>query len=492
MTRKSWAGALMALALVATACGRDESTSPVEATDGPPPAESAAPAPAGESVAPVPTEGGDTTVANTEAPPLTDADPCAGAALEDTDIGVSADKITVLVMADVGSELAPGLFQGNLDGAQAWAKDVNANGGLACRQIEVIEWDSKISQTESTNGFLEACSKAVAMIGSNSLFIGDVSIIETCKDAAGADTGIADISERAVDAIHQCSDHVFAFAGVNGSCPYSGEGPRDYESFVGPFVKYTEIAGAPLHGIYLVPSDLPSTIASSMPTIRGLNQAGLVVSDGEYGVSGRAEQAVFAEYVAAMKTSGSNVAINGSNDQAMIKLRTEAKAQGLDESGIIWACSLSCYTEGFKNDPNVDGTYLWLPFLPFEERDSNPEIVTFLDTIGQDFPQSWAVGAWNSGRAFEQAVNAIVASDGPNGITRARILDEMAKVTDFTNGGWVGSVDYSKKQISGCFVMMQLTGGEYKRVWPEEVGTLDCDEANKVTWSGDSAGEFKG
>jgi Periplasmic binding protein len=485
--------AFCALSMVSlAACGRDGST----ATSEKPTVPSAAPAPNTPAPEPVTTDsvaGGQTTdPPATDAPPTTDADPCAGVTLEASDTGISADTITVVVMADVGSELAPGLFQGSIDGTKAWASAVNAAGGLACRQIEVIEWDSKISATESTNGFLEACAKAAAMIGSTSLFIGDVSVIETCPDASGAPTGIADIPERAVDALHQCSTHVFTVAGVNGSCPYTGTGPRTYQAAVGVYKQYTEIAGGPLHGIYMVPADLPATIASSMPTIRGLNQEGLVASDAEFGVSGRAEQAVFAEYVAAMKTAGSNIAINGSNDQAMIKLRTEAKAQGLDETGVIWACSLSCYTAGFQKDPNVDGTYLWLPFLPFSESDSNPELATFLDNIGQPFPASWAVGAWNSGRAFETAVNAIVAADGPNGVTRAAILAEMAKITDFNSNGWIGSVDFSKKEIASCFVIMQLNGGNFERVFPTEVGTLDCDQANLVEWTGDSMAEFKG
>ena len=495
MTRKKLFGALCVLTLTVAACGRDSTSSPGEApattaaptaTPAPEPATTAAAGGEPSATTPAPE------AATTEAAPVTEADPCAGVTLEESEIGVSADKITVLAMADVGSPLAPGLFQGNLDGAKAWADSVNANGGLACRQIELIQWDSKLDGTEATNGFLEACSKALALVGSNSLFIGDVSVIDTCNDKAGTPTGIADVAERAVDAVHQCSDHVFPIGGVNGSCPYGGTGPRDYQSFVGPFEKYTEIAGAPLHGIYMVPADLPTTIASSMPTIRGLNQAGLVTSDAEFGVSGRAEQAAFAEYVAAMKTAGSNLAINGSNDQAMIKLRTEAKAQGLDESGVLWACSLACYTDGFKKDPNVDGTYLWLPFLPFEDRAVNPEVSTFLDAIGQDFPASWAAGAWSAGRAFEQAVNTIVAADGPNALTRAGILAEMAKVTAFDAGGFFGSIDFSKKAISNCFVIMHLEGGAFKRVWPEEAGTLDCSDTNIVKWSGDSSAEFAG
>ncbi len=126
------------------------------------------------------------------------ADPCEGVALEQTEVGVSADTITVLVMADVGSELAPGLFQGSIDGTKAWAEHVNANGGLACRQVKVLS-GTKISATEATNGFLEACAKALAMVGSNSLFVGDTTPVQNCPDMAGDVTGIPDIVALSAD-----------------------------------------------------------------------------------------------------------------------------------------------------------------------------------------------------------------------------------------------------------------------------------------------------
>jgi Periplasmic binding protein len=428
---------------------------------------------------------------STEAPTTTAADPCAGVTLEATETGISSDTITVLVMADVGSELAPGLFQGAIDGTKAWAKAVNAAGGLGCRQVEVEEWDSKINPTESTNGFLEACSKALALVGTYSLFIGDVSVINTCPDAAGAATGIADIAGLAVDAVHQCSTNVFTVSGVAGACPYSGTGTRDYKVATGSYKQYEAIAGGTLHGVYLIPGDLPSTIQAAMPTIRALNSTGYI-SDGEFGVSGRAEQAVYAEYVAAVQANDSNIVIDGSNDQTMIKMRSEAVAQGLDESGVIWACTIACYTKAFIDSPVSEGTYLALPFLPFEERDVNDELDTFLTTIGQDFPASWAVSAWNSGRAFEVAINQIVATEGPNGITRAKVIEAMGKVSDFDSNGWIGTVDFANKALSPCFVLVHVEGGQYVRKYPEERGTMDCSPDNLTPWTGDAAAEFRG
>ena len=102
-------------------------------------------------------------------------DGCSGATLTATDIGITPTTITIEVMADVGSPLAPGLFQGNLDAINGFAKYVNANGGIACRKLVVRTWDSKLDPTESKNGLIDACANAFAMVGNNALFNPDVS-----------------------------------------------------------------------------------------------------------------------------------------------------------------------------------------------------------------------------------------------------------------------------------------------------------------------------
>src|SRR5512139_2030928 len=69
---------------------------------------------------------------------------CEGVDLQATDVGITADTITIQVMADTGSPLAPGLFQGNIDAVKGYADYVNANGGIACRKLVVNAWDSKL------------------------------------------------------------------------------------------------------------------------------------------------------------------------------------------------------------------------------------------------------------------------------------------------------------------------------------------------------------
>src|SRR6516165_2996595 len=102
--------------------------------------------------------------------------------LEATDVGVTPTDITIEVMADVGSPLAPGLFQGNIDALNAYAGYVNADGGIACRKLVVRTWDSKLSPTEAKNGLIDACQNAFALVGTNSLFNPDPSPMTSCVD----------------------------------------------------------------------------------------------------------------------------------------------------------------------------------------------------------------------------------------------------------------------------------------------------------------------
>ena len=79
--------------------------------------------------------------------------------LEATDVGVTADTITVQVMADTGRRWRRGLFQGNVDALKGFEKYINDNGGIGCRKLKVEEWDSKLTPDESKNGQINACQK---------------------------------------------------------------------------------------------------------------------------------------------------------------------------------------------------------------------------------------------------------------------------------------------------------------------------------------------
>ena len=170
----------------------------------------------------------------------------------------------------------------------------------------------------------------------------------------------------------------------------------------------------------------------------------------------------------------------------MIKMRKESKAQGLTDQVKVWGCSLACYTSNMlkAGGADVEGTYFWLQFLPYSEAALNPNIKGYLDGVGgESNATSWGAQAFQAGTVLKTVVDAIVAKDGPNAVTRAAVIDGLKNVGDVDAGGWMGKKDL--RGVSSCFVMMQVKGGKFVRVYPEKEGTFDCDPGNVVTVNAD-------
>jgi ABC-type branched-subunit amino acid transport system substrate-binding protein len=392
---------------------------------------------------------------------------CDGVDLQATDVGITADTITIQVMADTGSPLAPGLFQGNIDAVKGYADYINAKGGIACRKLVVNAWDSKLDPTESKNGLITACRDSFAAVGGNSLFNPDVTPMTTCPDATGAATGLPDVAGLTADITEACAPTTFSVQPLGDQCPVT-TGTRPVTQYWG-YWKWLLEQNPDLKSLFMVPGDLPTTVLASTPILEGQRQAGIDVVAG-YKVSGRDEQAAYTPKVQAATSLGANMIYNNSNDVAMVKMRQEAEAQNLQ--GIdVWACSIACYTDAFKQaGSTVDGTYVGMTLLPFEEKDQNQELANYLDHVPS--PSSWGANGWQAAVLFNQAVDRVVEKDGPNGLTRAKLLDALTNFGTFDANGWMAPLPI--RGVGSCGLVMQIEGGEFRRVYPTEPGTFEC------------------
>lgn len=463
MVRRQWPATVIAFAFVTVACARN--ATPAAAPTGTSPGDSA-----------------------NRAASSTTTTTCASEPLKATEVGVTESKITITVMADVGSPLSPGLFQGNLDAMNAYAKYVNANGGIGCRRLEVRTWDSKLDPTESKNGLIDACRSSVAMVGGNALFNPDVAPMRGCVDKAGAPTGLPDIAALAADVNEQCAPSAFIIQAVPERCQVLS-GARDLLVLLGAAKWYQKNLGPNLHGLFMVPADLPTLVQGATYQIAGQTAIG-VKWDATPKTSGRDEQAAYTPRIQIAKAVNANYVYVGGNDKSMWTMRKEARAQGLT-SVKVWACSLACYTKAFLSvgGADVDGTYMLMQFLPFEEADLNTEAAAYVTGVGADKADSFGAQAWQAGVLFKQVVDGIVARAGPNAVTRKAILDGLANTKDFTANGWMGAKDL--KGYSPCFVIMQVRNGAFTRVHPTAKGTLDCTADNVMTVTMDPAEEAK-
>jgi hypothetical protein len=410
-----------------------------------------------------------TVAANT----ATSSDQCKTTQLLSTEVGVTPTTITVTVVADTGSPLRPGLFQGSVDGVEAWANYINAHGGLACRKVVVKTADSKLTADDARNAITTACGNSLSMVGTTALFLDDMHAAEQCKDKAGRPAGIPDLAVIQTYPVQQCSPISFAVLPNTGSCPYSGTGPRTFKQTNGIQNYYLDKYGkTALHGIFLVPSDLPSTIAASTPVIAADQQLG-IKKDAEFGVSTLSPQSAYTPYVQAIKTNGSTFAKNGSDYVTEVFLRKEAQVQGVSTVK-VWDCDLQCYDARFISTGGsaVENNYVWLSFLPFEDKGSNPELDNFLQYDTK--PDGFGAQAWVSGQVFATAVNAVVAKSGPNGLTRQNLLQAIGGITNFDDNGFIAPTNIGGKLPTKCVLGMQVQNGKFARVDPVTPGKFDC------------------
>jgi hypothetical protein len=355
---------------------------------------------------------------------------------------------------------------------KAWAEYQNAKGGLACRKVVVQDYDSKLSPSDAKNSILSACTDSLATVGTTATFINDATPMESCKDKAGATTGLPDIAVLQTEPAHQCSPISFVIITTGGACPYSGSGDREYAVNDGPFEYYLHKYGKDLHGVWVIPKDLPSTISASMPGFRFSQQLG-IGKDAEVGASGLDTQSAYTSIVQTIKDKHSTYARNGLDYKGTVFMRKEAQIQGVD-SVKVWDCSVQCYdprliTEG---QAAVEDQYAWISFLPFEDRGSNDTLDAFLKYDQK--PDGFGAQAFAAGELFAQVIDGIVKDKGPNGITRAAVLESLRNVHDFDAGGLIPPTDIGGRKGGSCFVLMQVKSGKFVRVQPTKPGTFDC------------------
>jgi hypothetical protein len=403
----------------------------------------------------------------------------------ESDIGVTASTIRIAVIADVDNGARPGLFQGVVNGVNAFAKYQNGHGKLAGRNVQVDFIDSKLSADEARNAVIKACQEDFAIVGTSALFLNNVGPLEQCVDKAGQAVGLPDIPTLQTEVAHQCSPISFPVIASGLDCSTRDAHPQTYTARVGQ-IQYFKTKNKDLHGEWVIPSDLKSTVNATTPVAMGEQKAGVKPDEDLFKISALATQSDYTPVAAAIKQHNSTYAESISDYKSSVQLRKESKVQGVT-SVKVWGCALQCYDAKFLSEggADVDGQFSSLFFVPFEEAKQNKSVNAFLKAIGgASKADGFAAQSWTAGLFFRDVVNNVVKASGNNGLTRARFLEEAAKIHDFKaevgGQGMLGPTDVGGKQLNGCFVLTQVKNGKYVRVFPKEKGTLNCDSKNVV------------
>jgi hypothetical protein len=213
-------------------------------------------------------------------------------------------------------------------------------------------------------------------------------------------------------------------------------------------------------------------------------EAAGIKADSSWNVTANAPQSQSPPIVQAMKNDSSNYGLSLQAVTGVIAERQEAQLQGVTDPNIVWECTLACYQDDsvIKAGDVMNGEYMALAFLPFDEGSANPMTKNFVKYVGKDNLNGFASWGFTAGLLFEQAAKAVVQKDGKDGLTRANLLAELASIHDFDAGGMVGTTDIGNKVGTSCFMLDQFKDGKFVRVYPTKKGTFDCTKSNTYTF----------
>jgi ABC-type branched-subunit amino acid transport system substrate-binding protein len=412
-----------------------------------------------------------------------------GTKLQATEIGVTPTEIHVALIADVDSPLAPGLFQGVVDGEQAAAKYINSKaggGGLAGRKLVVDFIDSKLNPTTSRNAVITACSNDLAMVGTAAIFLTSMEDAVSCTDKAGKATGLPDLAGVAGD-VEACSPTTFPVNPGNVLCNTVTQNPPTYQANQGAFRYLQRTHKGGLHGATTYNNDTKQGADAGQVLISAALHAG-VKSDQSVGLSSVAQQSTYTPIVQKMKQDNSNFAYAVTVTGGLIQWMSEAQLQGLTDPNIVWTCTTGCYDKSIQQNSVTNHLYVPMNFLPFEEASTNKTLANFLRAVGPSKSTGFAVYGWTATLAFADAVKAAVDKGGVNGITRASVLAGIKTLTAFDAGGMTGVTDIADRVSTPCTLLVQLQDSKWKRIWPSKKGTFDCTKSNHITFKQDFSG----
>jgi len=457
--RPFWVTGTVIAIVLAAAAGCSSSSSSSATASGSPAAASSAPASAGAASG-------------------------AASAAPGSDLGLTSTTIRVAVIADVNAPANPGLFQKSLNVVKAWAEIVNANGGLAGRQVVVDAIDAQENPNTSLNDVIQACQQDFALVGTEALALSSMSAIDGCKNAQGQAIGIPNLAGIAFGSLQQCDTATYAVQGNDPAyCASQKSASPTHTEQVGDY-RWLISQNPGLHGMWIYNTDLPNARVTQIPSYTAGSQQGIKKDGaGFYGASGTDPQSAMIPVVQAAKRSGSTFVADGVTPPNMVLLRREAQLQGAS-SVKAWLCVAGCYASYFLTTGGsaVNGTYQTMTTIPFfTEYAKNPTLAAVVSKLGGiNNLDSNSLASYVEALLFQDAVTKAVANGGQ--LTRESLFKVLrTEETSFNADGIIGATNVSGHQFSPCFVLTQVQNGQFQRVYPSAAGTFDCKASNLVT-----------
>ncbi|HEX6310819.1 MAG TPA: ABC transporter substrate-binding protein [Acidimicrobiia bacterium] len=372
-----------------------------------------------------------------------EVDPCGpGDASGATDIGVTDSSITIATIQDVGGDLRPGLRKDNQDAIKAFVRYCNKQGGINGRELDLNTYDSKL--LEAFDAYEEACA------GDNFAIVAEAVIFDDAGLEPINGCGIPTVPAFSTSPVRQESELTYPPSPNPPSLLATGR----YEWLQDEFDGVGDRAA-------LLCADTTTTQYSCARAKFAAEEAGF-----EFVYEGTTEITVanWGPFVDQLRQNDVTYVTMVADETNWAGLQREIAAQGLDIE--VQDSGGGIYSEEYLEQagPAAEGTLIALGVTPLEEAKDNPELrryTRWVKKVGGE-PTALGISGWSAGLMFATAVQSM-GSD----VTREGLITALQNIHEWDGNGIQALADPGGKQPSGCFVQLQVTDGEFERIFPK-------------------------
>ena len=353
--------------------------------------------------------------------------------------GISDTKIVIANASDISGPV-PGLFQSAQDATKAYAAYFNASGQTICgHQLEVMALDSRTDAGSDQQAYQQACESAFAAIGSMSAF-----------DSGGAGTaqgcGLPDLRSAAVTTERNNCTTCFGTESTNTDA---------FENAVPDYtLKYYPEAGQTAAFLYI---NAGAAATNAHVTVEALSKRGMKFI---YVQGIDVADLNYTPYVQQMEDKGVRYVQYLGSYQGAVRLAQAMEQQGFKPD--VYMLDPTGYNADYVSTGGsaVEGTTVYVNFVPFEAMSSNREETFYYQWLQQVHPGAqptfFGLFAWSAARLFTQEAIALGGK-----LDRAALIERLRRVNNWTDLGMHAPQYIGNKQVSDCWRFLKLQGGRW-------------------------------
>jgi ABC-type branched-subunit amino acid transport system substrate-binding protein len=355
--------------------------------------------------------------------------------------GITDSEITIGNASDISGPV-PGLFESSQDAVKAYVAYFNSSSDICGRKLKLVTYDSRTDAGADQANYAKGCAETFAMVGSMSAF-----------DSGGAATtqscGLPDIRSAAVTRVRNSCTTCF---------PAQSNNTGEWENAPGVFIKknYPD-AAAHAAALYI---NAGAAAENGPASARAMTKQGLHF-DVVQGID--VAEFNYAPYAQQLKDKGVKVVFWTGAYQQSVRLAQAFQQVGYEPD--LYLRDPTDYIPDFVSSGGdaVDGTVVFMNFVPFEEANTNQEMQLYLGWLQQVSPGAaptfFGVYSWSAARLFVEKALALGGK-----LSRSTLVDALRKTDNWTANGLTAPQHVGSKRTGDCWRFLQLSGGSWQPV----------------------------